>query len=64
MLRLRTPITNDELLALQVLADQEMRDPGEQAHFIIRKELERRGLLQRESKLTYDTKDGQLTTST
>jgi hypothetical protein len=45
MLKLRVPIEEKEFSVLVKLAQLEMRNPGEQAHFIIRQELERRGLL-------------------
>ncbi len=48
MLKLQTPITEEELSALLILAEHELRNPGEQAHFIIRNELVRRGLLKKE----------------
>jgi hypothetical protein len=49
MLRLRTPITDKELAALIALAQQEMRTPGEQAHYIIRQTLEKLRLLREEN---------------
>jgi hypothetical protein len=43
--RLKIPLTQDELFALAMLAELELRGPVDEARFIIRKELERRGLL-------------------
>ena len=43
--RISVPITREELAALVILARQEKRDGRNQAAIIIRRELERSGLL-------------------
>jgi hypothetical protein len=48
MTRITVTLTNNEKAALILLATQESRDPRFQATLIIRRELERRGLLLRE----------------
>jgi hypothetical protein len=44
--RITVRLSTDEREALQILAKAEMRDYRDQARFIIRKDLEERGLLQ------------------
>jgi hypothetical protein len=44
-LKIYVPLSMDAAIALRQLADQEHRDPKQQASFIIETELERRGLL-------------------
>jgi hypothetical protein len=45
MTRVPVPMTIEEREGLRALAGLEMRDPREQARFLIREELNRRGLL-------------------
>jgi hypothetical protein len=44
--RLKLPLEQEEYTALLKMAGDELRNPTDQARFILRQELERRGLLQ------------------
>jgi hypothetical protein len=43
--RLKLPLEQEEFSALLKVADKELRNPTDQARFILRQELARRGLL-------------------
>ena len=45
MMRLNISLEESEAEALAILSYQELRDPRDQAHLIVKRELERRGLL-------------------
>ena len=47
--RITITFTRSERSALMKLAEQELRDPRDQARLILREELERRGLLKQEN---------------
>ena len=47
-LRITIPVSRSEWAALAQLAKQEIRDPREQLRVILRQELQRRGLLEKE----------------
>lgn len=49
MKRIMVKLTEDETKAMWHLAEQERRDPRQQAALCIRRELERRGLLSKEA---------------
>lgn len=55
--RLKIPLIQAEYSALLKIALAELRDPVEQAHFILRQELERQGLLNCEKNQIFDTQD-------
>ncbi len=55
MARVTIVLREDESKALVKLASTELRDPRDQARFLLRSELERRGLLQPESASKADT---------
>lgn len=44
--RIKLPLEQEEYSALLKLSQAELRSPGDQAHYILRRELERIGLLQ------------------
>ena len=53
MTQITISLKDQEKMALRVLADKEFRDPRQQAALIIRKELQRRGLLILQSELSH-----------
>jgi hypothetical protein len=54
--RLKLPLEEAEYTALLRAAGKELRNPVDQVRFILRQELERRGLLIREYQVNADSK--------
>jgi hypothetical protein len=57
--RLKLPLEQAEYTALLKIAGNELRNPVDQARFILRQELERRGLLKAEHVTTAAAEDPQ-----